>query len=927
MINHYKKKRLFVFIILIFLFSVIPTSATISFSDTREWILENKTYIGELMEVNIDNEKDEISIVKEANVGFNSIDNTNGNSLLDYAKDIKKINQYPVILEIWEQEANVYETCDKNWNCEYTQKEGPEIIFVKTKEIKLKPINALSGDTIKNALKTVPNYAEGRLRVGFGTISFSTTDLYTIHLVASAGEGDSEENAFTFQDIIDYFEANPIASWYEPADLDFTEDDNWNWTAGPMTWITSQPTTDSILVEDTTEFTGNNLNPFDRQFPTYANCSTIVSGTEFDDCVAYKYWGSYGGTLLDFRGTQRVMEADHTAYITQDAGDKQVGDYSLKISTGAADDHAFMSNIIANENMLNMYLAEEMYIWVKVSDSKVVLKTLETRDKYSTNGRSYYDGVKFELNQTFTANTWTMVNVTIREYGLHAKRGESNWCDEVDSVILTFNDSSNSDIWIDGGYWYTENPNPRETTNNVLFFPIRLNTKGLQDRDFWFKDGGKTLIFNWLHGNWYFNEINDDSTWILGLPSNETNKLTPKGLNIFWNTWDSGMLFNIVGAYTFGHGAVEMEGVKFSSAFYPDYTNLGGIGPRIADVVVNRSSIKDTIIEGAFDVFINWADTIENVDIKASRYVIWGEPEATANISDLRIWLNEGLIRNHAGNNTYRHIEIVEHTTGNNLVFLYDPSATEDNYIKFIDMKYSDGFFDPTEDGYWYSLSLYSAWCNYLQIGNSVKALIRADEGEAVSGASVTVKDKNDNIVWTDVTDSNGETGRHDVIHSQYFGGCNAADDGIFYLANPTTTYYPFTVTIEKSGYQTATIIDSFNQTDSTEGYIIGPTLLSEKDYVSEMPITIYLLILWFVTLIMSVLWNEKRIAFLGISTFVAFVITFSSGVISGIKVGGEEFYFPMVWLAKIFFTIFFIQAIYLILQIYKQIEENAKSF
>ena len=133
-----------------------------------------------------------------------------------------------------------------------------------------------------------------------------------------------------------------------------------------------------------------------------------------------------------------------------------------------------------------------------------------------------------------------------------------------------------------------------------------------------------------------------------------------------------------------------------------------------------------------------------------------------------------------------------------------------------------------------------------MKIGNSVQVVVKDSSGNAVDGASVVVKDKNGTTVWSGTTNSSGETERFNTFWRQTYisAGDGSASTHNIYLYNKdndkdydwgwatgyTHTYYPFTVEVSKSGYQTATWVDNFNKIDDMNGYTLLIPLLTIEE-------------------------------------------------------------------------------------------------
>jgi len=632
-----------------------------------------------------------------------------------------------------------------------------------------------------------------------------------IQLIADGVEGYDWDTAFSFNSIVEYFEDNPIDPLSNPANQDLFNH-TWQWFVGSYTYMDGNSGTDWIKVDDTTGFTSSeNLHIIETAYPAQANC-TSSNTTHFYDCTMGKFWGTYTATYTAYDNNEPIM--DVTENYINDTSDYVNGTSSIAFNS-SSDNFMVTANLKSDPDVVSAGWAEKVIFWVKVNNTDTRLEYVENRDRYGANGNAFHYGNKWLINQTFTADTWTKVEIDIRDYGIGSKRSARDWWKTVSSFIFRFADADGAEIKLDGLHIYLEDPNPRELATNVILFPIEIRNYCINSIDFYFKENNRVVVFDMLQGSMIeHTSCNGESTYYnFGDPGNSTASDKPLGLSIYWNTWGDGYT-NIYLSGRDQNMCIAIDGVYLSST---DVSGYDGLQFQFNRINTTCTTIKNSLFENIGDFSWGYFNEIDNIQIKGNRYTPLGATSATVN--NARFWINDGIIWIDEG--LSRNSEIVEISNTGSLKGVFygrDYGSSSDRTTTFVDWKFPEDIFT-NDKYYWSSTSSYTTNCMYLNFSNSVDFSIKDSDGLPISGATVTVQDKDDNIVWSNVSDVDGNTDVGDIVYRYYFGGCNAVDDGIIYLDEPNATFNPFKLTVSASGYNDWVYTDDLNQIDSIAGY------------------------------------------------------------------------------------------------------------
>ena len=632
-----------------------------------------------------------------------------------------------------------------------------------------------------------------------------------IRLVAESGEGDSWDNAFSFEKIVDYFKNNPISAISMPSDGDLTEGHG-DWAGGVASPADGNFAIDAstVAVENITGFNSSGTlvwlkDDYINGYPNYIDY-TGVSGNSFTGCTWDKFYGDY---MMDIDDGEWVWQYRKDT-ISNDTTDKQVGSNSLVYTHDNDGSNAvimWVANLESWSEGIDAYCAEELRFWIKPSSPNITLEEVVVRDWYKySNGRVFYYGNHWTGEESagegfnLSSGSWTENRIKIREYGMDSKYGVRDWMHRVSMIAFRFSGLQNGDtIKIDGVRFYLDDPNPREIKTNVYLFPIQIYNYGVQNQDFYFWDYGKTIIFNQLVDDLFRHYERDYRSYLrFGRPGSVSDNEQPMGLVFFWNTWCGGNTF----FYFEGNSAddeskklrLQVDGLRVMAS----HPTLDGPQWRGRFLYVDESYMRNSQFEEIGDWFWEGYSEIVNIVLWGHRYTPWYPPSEDATIKDVKIWLNQNYMWIDEG--TLRDSEVVSAREGTIWFNQRDYGATSNRTTTFIDWTFPDGFFDSSHDYQARQRSTYTAYSCILRIGNSVKIKVVDKDGNPIENATVTCKDKDGSTAWTESTDANGETSKHDIIHREWI---TSSGERTIYMDTPDNYYYPYTIKIAKAGYQT----------------------------------------------------------------------------------------------------------------------------
>ena len=454
-------KSLIIMVVLISLTSL--TTAQMGMTNGGGWKLIKQENIGTLFKVSIDNAHDTVhlepkkavktelvrknyasltnrvvaNIIKKKKLpktNIYEIQKLNEKKLsIDRTRitnDLRRINKYPVSLDILTEEPNEMIDCnitqkecigdwDKAGGCCFTPRNHTATIERILKHIPLGYINPTQPVSLKGLLAKLPNNVKGRLKIGWHTIELvgtaytSEPDHYIKLVAENGGIGNSWSNAFNFTYIIDYFKEHPIAPIVYPYPInDSTEDSDWNWYWGTYTTATIRSYKDDTIVEldNTTGFTPTGqVRNLQSAYTDYVDY-TGVNSTALTGCT----WGNYiyGSSYIEsyiFPGDEIFqLKTGNWAY---DTSDYQVGSNSIKythdndgskvlvMANGKIDDE-----LAADMIKKNMYAAEKIGFWVRSYSGGGNVNNITSQENANETGCSGLWEASYPCSQTYDGN-------------------------------------------------------------------------------------------------------------------------------------------------------------------------------------------------------------------------------------------------------------------------------------------------------------------------------------------------------------------------------------------------------------------------------------------------------------------------------------------------------------------------------------------
>ena len=438
----------------------------------------------------------------------------------------------------------------------------------------------------------------------------------------------------------------------------------------------------------------------------------------------------------------------------------------------------------ASYHTVDMSMATHLEFWIYASNSAMKLNYFETRNYYSSPAPERY-GTHFDnLDNGWQLNpSWQHIIIPLNSNQTEPLASRQ-WWHVVSLFIFNISGGSVGDyILIDGLRAYNENPNPQKPYSNYyeLNTPIFIyQTTG--DIYFWQKSGfiysdlafGKQLYFYQQSStaNIYvqFGELNAAGYIDTSVTLFRDNSFFDK---------DSYNAFIYFKAKT-----IKLYGLKYLSAEYKTgiflYSYADGdkemkwcTFENMRDFTPTEFEIENTVLINVDRFWPGWPKSVKNLEFeKTGSYILaWGGA-FNKSLSTL------------SGNIQYIEMGY----KGEHILDLIDCDLPNLQYIKF---------YDYVSYGYWPSTQR-------LSFSNSANLTILAPNGSALPNARVQIWNKTGALIFDNYTDSTGRIPVQNLTTKDY----KWISDGInnykqIYMTNPTHTYYPYTIQVSKSGYET----------------------------------------------------------------------------------------------------------------------------
>jgi hypothetical protein len=370
--------------------------------------------------------------------------------------------------------------------------------------------------------------------------------------------------------------------------------------------------------------------------------------------------------------------------------------------------------------------------------------------------------------------------------------------------------SATENVWIDGMRCTNSNRNPQRISENNYVFTTGLTIPA----SCWFKDYGFNVRFDVLDTNCWASSVimYMEATNIGEIQLGDYSGGEKEGGVFIFNHFcieDTGSLTFI---------KVQCQGITFMS-FKDAYGGFNFSAYNIYNSYRNCNWIN------MLNFFSSeTGSTFENCTMMGYRYA-FAFPQAGTTINGLFLYRASNyafFVRTASSISTIKGVKYIDSSTSNRTLVnsdTYGGTYTGRPGLRLINL-------DASESG----TGLRYAITNYVfheatntspisYVAFSLNLNVTDESGNAISGATVVLKDKDDNQIFSTTTDANGAITEQtvDILKAQNDVNNNTK---YFYLDTPTvdwTYYYPYTLTVSKSGYETYTdtlLKDGYSRTN-----------------------------------------------------------------------------------------------------------------
>jgi len=347
-------------------------------------------------------------------------------------------------------------------------------------------------------------------------------------------------------------------------------------------------------------------------------------------------------------------------------------------------------------------------------------------------------------------------------------------------------------VWIDGVRFTCTNPNPIRIAENNFIFPVALNLFS------WFKDSGFNCRFDLLD-----NLGGNDSTDVLTATATNIGEIQFGDYTATYTKYRKG------GVFIFNMDVLESVGfANFTKCYLQGITLMGFKDQQVSqnlkggdnifrdcnfiDVVINNSQSGTSFVDGA------WMGGL---------YFIYLPLNITVNGMTIYGIRNYALfVRAYADPVTLSNIKMID-TTGGKTLLGSDTIGSTITKQEGLRLNNFDVASCSTTCNILianYAAQMPYTISHYISFSFNLKVI--DNFGNAINGVTVILKDKDDNQLFSTITDSNGQITEQIVdILKAYFPNVGSASK-FFFFETPLvdwTHYYPYTLIVKKQGYMT----------------------------------------------------------------------------------------------------------------------------
>ncbi len=444
--------------------------------------------------------------------------------------------------------------------------------------------------------------------------------------------------------------------------------------------------------------------------------------------------------------------------------------------------------------------ADKMYFAIKSNTTTGNLSHVILRSYYgggTTGARTMYGAYEDEgLN---LSNEWTNFSLNIRDMTLFYKvdyaSARTYWARMLKVYFAFENMSLGDEVLIDGVRFVATDRNPQKTGENAYTYQVPLAVTG------YFEDRGFSIQTNSLDcsGKKTNYPCISFSATVLGdiqLGDYDYGAYQKEGgvfhLNVFGNE---------------GTGAITLNNVKAQG--------LTIMGPKNAYGVGNPTGLNTICRDCNFIGILNYMSpsnwTFKGGAWMGGRYFY--STSAPVNIDGLTVYGTSNYqLWTRASNDTFRNLKIIDMTPSKTILYTYDYAFTADQNCGYlINLDISE-----TDNPRYNANSRYTAYSCSPHIGFSVDLKIVNTTGSPIENVNVTITDRNGDVSFTVLTDSDGEISTQDVVILKAY----VITNDVLYFDTPTVdwTYYnPYTLTLTKDDYEDYEIsfLDTYSRDDA----------------------------------------------------------------------------------------------------------------
>lgn len=647
-----------------------------------------------------------------------------------------------------------------------------------------------------------------------------------------------------FYEIYQYFKANPIPELYFPRELvvaglygDLAEQNENEWygrygfddvvASGDAMLGSESMTTvvmdDSVYSEDIISISnliGGRLVRIvvDDNASFVIGDLVVVSGTvDYDALYFIESISSVSsGMRLNTRGG--IIEYGHTNRLV-DAGTENVGNVSLyhTISYNMYGNDARFGNY-GNRGVFNIGSATHIEFWMKKENGELgTLAYISTTHSYLSDviapDSSYYGmhteylGIDVELDE------WMFYSLPIRDT-FYMRNDDRSYLHRVYCVSFHFDGLlDDTTVFLDGVRFANYDPNPKYIPPNTYEFPVGLSVNNVG-----FEDSGFTVILSMLSDNGVnpsreFEFIN--SAGVSGdINLGGYGQIKPEGGTIIFNQFGREPERGI----TVWLDNVVVQGVDFKAP--------KGVSPG-RFILDGSNSNRRTILKDC--MFVNMLNPIKpfhfiNCIIVGGRYGLLAsnllvEGLTIQDTTSYHLFMRPsiaGLIPG-VDVNTYRDVKIIDTSTSSSrFAYIHNYRYGEHRGFTLINLDVEE-----TVNPRIRVNNRYTAYNNNLFVAFTVNGRIVDSDGNYLENVNVSIRDKDDNLIFYDLTDSDGLFNESLVVY-YHTTGTIARTWKDYYLEdeNDWTCYFPFTLTVSKPGFVNYTYTLMGEGYDKTLSYI-----------------------------------------------------------------------------------------------------------